>query len=749
MAGAPTTEGSRNLARVRVIGRVVDEQQAPIEGAEIFGHDEQEGLHRIARSDGSGAFEGELGRSAYFQFRIFAPAHARAEVTFMAETRDVLDLGTIVLGPGGDVRGRVVQEGGGAPASASVALTPASEFPAEASGPAWNKALELTGDDWANAIAVQPDGSFELRGVAPGEWFAKAESPGGNGASRVFSLTVGASVEVDVLVPRADESHWIDGRVFGPGGEALDGVALTLQEDTTQGLEALGYSGPDDATSARDGRFCFALQQPGFFLLRARDPRQRGADLVLQNVASGRRGLELRLAPVPWIEVRLIDERGSAIAWGNVWGSGSDSPVAMTPLGERGVGRIPFVGSELRLEADAPGFARKRFGPYRSLDLQHGLELVLAPGGFVRGRVTSAGRPVKGARLDFSWARPPGEAQLAQGTTPDGWPFVVTNHVNVSGQDGTSDGDGRFVLSVPGAGWHALRVEADGLPLTVFGPWELDPARASPELALELVPGGVLEGRVLLPAGESPLGRYVGVSNGWSFAHTTAVDAEGRYRFADLAPGGWQVRPVSPPVASLQALEVAWEGAEFEFEPDVEIRPGGRAHFDLDLVPSHGCALRGHIRFEGVELGGWVAVLFASGKRGSKTSVATSALEDDGAFRVVAPKAGAYELRIWSQQGAAFIREVQLTGVETSLELSFARATASLERAPDEDQYVRLHGTCPDGTRFEVWTYCGMGRDTWRADVPPGTYKAQRDKEWSEPFELAPGEERMLPPTAP
>jgi len=666
----------------------------------------------------------------------------------MAETRDVLDLGTIVLGPGGDVRGRVVQEGGGAPAGASVVLAPASEFSAETSGLAWSKALEWTDDDWANAIAVEPDGSFELRGVASGEWFAKAASPGGNGASRVFSLTDGANVDVDVFVPRADESHWIDGRVLGPEGEAFDGVELTLEEDTTQGLAASWSWGLDNATSARDGHFCFALQQPGFFLLRARDPRQRGADLVLPNLASGRRGLELRLAPVPWIDVRLVDDRGSAIAWGNVWGSGGNSTVAMTPLGERGVGRIPFVGSELRLEADAPGFARKRFGPYRSVDLQHGLELVLAPGGFVRGRVTSAGRPVQGARLDFSWAHPPGEGQLVQGTAPDGWPFVVMNHVSVSGQDGTSDGDGRFVLSVPSAGWHALRVEADGLPLTVFGPWELDPARTSPELTLELEPGGELEGRVLLPAGESPLGRYVGVSNGWSFAHTTPVDAEGHYRFVGLAPGAWQVRPVSPPVASLQALEFDWGGAEFAREPDVEVRSGGRAHFDLDLVQSRGCALAGHIRFEGVELGGWVAVL-ASEKRGSMAFVSTSSLEEDGAFRVVAPKAGAYELRIWSQQGAAFIREVQLAGVETSLELSLARASVSLARSPDRDQYVRLHGTCPDGTRFEVWTYCGAGTDAWRADVPPGSYKVNRGKEWSEPFELAPGEGRRLPPTRP
>jgi hypothetical protein len=730
----PTSSPAAPVARLRVSGRVVDELQAPIEGAEVFGRVSFGEFLVFARSDASGAFAGEIARDHYLNFTVFAPGHARAEIRFLAEMRNDLELGTIVLAPGGAVLGRVFEEGGRVPAGGEVALVEVDALPAGGGRALFSEANELWGDlDSPLHAELAPDGTFELPGVPIGEHLLVARTPGGMAWTPPIRVEAGATLEHELLVPRADESHWIEGRVLDARGEPLEGVALGLDDSGVR---------IDNVQTAPDGRFSFQLTEPGVFLLLASDPRQRSADLEFAGVRSGQRALELVLEPVPMVEVRLRDERGASIAWGNVWSIGGDSHVPLTPLGEHGVGRFPFVGREVRLEADAPGFARTRFGPYGREIVATGLELVLVPGGFVRGRVTSSGRAVKGARLDFSWAREPGELRLARGTAPDGWPFVVANHVNVSGQDGTSDGDGRFVLSIPSAGWHALRVEAEGFPLIVFGPWELDPARAGPELALELAPGGTLEGRVLLPAGESPLGRFVGASNGWSFAHTTAVDAEGRYRFANLAPGEWQVRPVLPPVASLQAFEVDWSAAGFEREPDVVVRSGASARFDLDLVTPRGCALAGHFRFEGVELADWSVILGISGMRGS-SSVARSSLGRDGAFRVVAPRPGPYELYIWSE-GRRFMREVQLSGVETTLELSFAPAKLAVDSDSEQGRSLRIEGTCVDGTRFEAWSWRKKGSQTWRVDVPAGNFRVGSDGSWNPPLDLAPGEERVL-----
>jgi len=746
-AGSARSE-TRDAVHLCVTGRVVDEQGAPIEGAEVRNKSPWDPGREIARSDASGVFSGGLTEEErWLLFEILADGRLRAERRATSHAREVLDLGTIVLAPGGEVRGRVVEVGGRAPVEGSVALVAVEDLPAGGGSASLEEGRkrfqDLEPQLWAE---LAPDGSFRLRGAPPGEHVLVAGGPGGFAWSPAFRLEAGAVLEHELVLPRADESHWIEGRVFAPDGEPRAGIALSLNEDEA-GLEEIGYAGgPHDATSGEDGRFRFPLSGPATFTLRARDQRRRTADLVLPGVTSGRRDLELHLEPVRRVEVRLRDGRGRSIAWGNVWGHGLDSPVPLTPLGETGVGEIPFIGSELVLEADAPGFARGEFGPYRPADVARGLELVLVPGGFVRGRVTSGGRPVRGARLDLSPSRAPDEPRPSQGLAPDGWPFAMRNAVRLDGQDGTSDNDGRFVLSVPVAAWHALRVEADGFPLTVFGPYELDPARANPELEVELARGGALEGRMLLAPGEAPLGRFVGVSNGWSYAHTTAVDAEGRFRFDALAPGEWQVRPVEPPVAALQPLERGWQLPPIPFEADVVVRSGATTQFELDSTRPRGVALVGRFVLEGVPLDGWRAELQVL-VGGREVRVVSSGLASDGSFRLVVPREDTFVLRVTDSE-RSFRREVRLAGPETRVELAFTSAWAVVEATEEPVRRLHLAMTCADGTAFQAWPWDFEER--WRLAVPSGSLRLgairteDGELEWSEPVELAPGEERTL-----
>lgn len=740
-SAAPATPA----ARLSVTGRVVDEAGAPIEGAEVLEWSYLGTSREIARTEASGRFVGEVVQDHWLAFCVLASGHARVELPYTSRERGSLDLGTIVLAPGGEVQGRVRDGGGRVPVRVLLAVAPASLHHGV------ELAEELTRESFGDnrigsTTEIAVDGSFHLRGLPVGEWFVWAEAPGGYGWSSRFQIAPGTRAEVEVVVPSADESFWISGRVLGPERRPLAGVQLSLLD--SPGLDVLGWG--NSATSAGDGGFLFELDEPGVFLLGARDPELRGAAREGVQVASGQRDLELVLPPLPWIDVRLVDERGKAIAWGNVWGAGA-AHVPLTPLGESGVGRIPFEGLELRLEADAPGFMRAKFGPYGPDDVARGLELVLVPGGFVRGRITCDGRAVRGARLDLATSHVPGESRASRGTTPDGWPFGLTNHVQFSGDDGKSDGDGRFTLSIPNAGWHALRVEAEGYPLTLFGPWELDPARPSPELELALERGGALEGRVLLPPGESPLGRFVGVSNGWSFAHTTAVDAEGRYRFANLAPGACQVRPVEPPVAALQGLEPAWEEGAIAIEPDVVVPSGGTARFDLDCTTSRGWAVSGRFRFEGVELAAWWATLGIPASDG-EIPVAQSPLATDGSFRLVTWKPGRYVLAIGCEQ-STFRRPIELLSSETRVDLAYSAAWVEIPPGEPSDRekltVVQIGQELPEGGEFLAWSWaCNESR--WRVAVPAGRvgvhayWRGQEGPARSEPVELRAGEEREL-----
>lgn len=743
-AGAgPRAEAAR-AARLQVTGRVVDEAGAPIAEAEVLEWNRRGTTRVVARTDENGHFEGEILQDHWLH--VYAAGFARAERPYSSRERGTLDLGTIVLAPGGDVHGRVREEGGRVPARALLVVSPAKSFPSEVDPGDVERAT--FGDDWFGSTSeLAADGTFRLRGLPAGECFVWAETPGGHGWSPLFRVAAGDVVEVEVVVPRPDERAWISGRVSGADGMPLAEVQLTLRD--TPGRETLGSW--TSATSAPDGSFVLELDEPGVFTLRARDLEHRHGSLELAQVASGSRDLELVLPPLLWVEVRLVDERGAALAWGNVWGAGGDSEVPLTPLGERGIGRIPFAGRTLLLEADAPGYARKKFGPYAPADVERGLVLTLAPGGFVRGRLTSGGRAVKGARLDLSPAGEPGGALASRGTAPDGWPFALTNRLALGGDDGTSDGEGRFTLSIPNAGWHALSVVAEGFPLTVFGPWQLDPAHTSPALELELERGGALEGRVLLSPGEAPRGRYVGVSNGWNFAHTTAVQDDGSYRFASLAPGPWQVRPVEPPVASLQGLEFEWGGNRLEFEPDVEVRAGSTARHDLDCTFARGVSVSGRFAFEGVDLTGWRATLGIPANDG-EIPVAVSELASDGTFRVSTWKPGRYVLGIACDE-SAFRQTVELLASETRVDLGCSAAWVEIvptePSAEDTRTVVKIGAQLPEGGSFSAWSGT-CARSGWRVAVPAGRIEVlvhQRGVEEpvrSEPVDLLAGEEREL-----
>jgi hypothetical protein len=715
----------------RVVGRVVDEAADPIEGAEVIAR--KPSVHRVdeyelARSQADGSFIGQLeDRRGPLSIHVLAEGRARAELSPRALAGDVLDLGTVVLGPGGDVRGRVLEEGGRVPARAYVFAVPGSAFPSDIETHSYDR-YELLGDESLSGPDVGADGAFLLRGVPPGEWFVLADAPGGLGWSPVFVLAAGESVHTDVWVPRANDAHWISGVVRSPDGVPLGGIDVAARAEVNW----------DGTQSSDDGSFRFEYDEPGIYELVAGDPSARYGEGRLTGVRTGSRAVELVLTPQRWLELRLVDSEGRSIAWGNVWSHSGVSPLPLTPLGREGRGRIPRLSYPLELEASAPGFRQARFGPYSPEELGDELVLVLQPGGFVRGRITSGGRPVKGARLDLARASLLKSPRSSSGTAPPGWPFVLTKGVQLSGADGTSDGDGAFLLSVTDAGWYALSVEAAGFPLTHFGPWELDPAGPNREIVVELARGGALEGRVRVAAGESPLGRFVGVSNGWNLAHTVPVDVAGRYRFADLAPGGWQVRPVEAPVGALQPLEIAPPAGEFMLESDVEVHSGATSRFDLDLASPHGCALSGHFRFAGVEVDGWSARLLA---RGKPWTVGFGALSADGEFRVVVPQPGAYDLRI-GDEVHSFLRPVELIDAEEELELSFDRGWAIVDLPSEEGGHLHLEGTCADGTEFRAQSWC-VGEPI-RLAVPTGKLRARLADRWSDTIDLCSGEERLF-----
>jgi hypothetical protein len=638
-----------------VVATVVDSQGRPIEGAELLVGAPWDREALVARSDAEGRFQGEFPNPPTLQFAVLADGFEGARRYVEGARGAELRLGEFRLAPGGQVEGRVVDEAGVGLADANIEWFPAAAFPrnvvsAREIGPEiedWDE------ERYAPFSSSGADGRFLLRGLPLGECFLAANADARlHGWTSLFEVGSGPLPEQTIVLPESPHAALrILGLVVDPNGVALEGIAILCSEDRErelQPLRGLGYVGGVSGawattTSDAEGRFTITGWNQ-VIDLGAQDPKRRWATTWLDDVRPGTQDLVLRMRPPVWMVVRLVDPEGRAVPWGHVRYENEH-----LEGGREGLVRLHRPEMSFTVEVSAPGFKKERLGPLEPPSPGEELRLTLQPGQSLRGRVLHLGRPVGGALLDLAPTPSPGEPSEASGCSPQDHPFLAHGSVELGGNDGTSDTAGAFVLTIHSKGWHGLRVEAEGFPLTVFGPFELAPEAGVEGLELELERGGVLEGFVREAPGNEPIERLVAVSNGWGFARTAPVDERGAYRIEDLAPGPYQVRPCLPPAASLQMLERT-QAKTLAIEWDCSIRAGETTRFDLDLATEGSVVLEGHLEFVGAEPGQWEVDLLRAGTGLERVVSPRAHLPggSDGTFELALSRPGPYQLRLRS-----------------------------------------------------------------------------------------------------
>ena len=465
-------------------------------------------------------------RAPQLDFQLRAPGFASERLEFRPEPSEALHLGEVVLGPGGDVLGRVLDRAGEPLAGAWVEVDTARFSKSDVDG----ERLVRHRSDF-RGVETGADGGFHLTGIPAGTlrvWAGRA----GLMASATNELElagVGVLEGLELVLEPYPAERVIAGRVVDGEGH---GVRSSVR------FESRSFYGSSSRQSVTD--------EDGRFALLCKSSRRSGSLTVtpftdelgpvkLDGLRAGASGLSIELprARALSIEVRGPDGRLPQPELELFAGDGDRLAGVGSRLGDRGLEdgvfslRVP--PEPFTVIASAPGHERRTFGPFSPDALPERIVCELARQAGVRGRVFDLeGLPLEGAEIRVV-------AEARQHVVIDDFPVRVALTPEV---DTTSDGSGHFEATVREPGNYYVQVSAAGHALAELGPHAIDPERGLDLEPLRLTRGGALEGRV---TGEGELaGRVVAVSRGDGRARSTRTGPGGYFRFEHLTPGPWQ-----------------------------------------------------------------------------------------------------------------------------------------------------------------------------------------------------------------
>lgn len=813
-AGAVPTAIAPASTLGSVAARVVDDLGAPLREARLrLGHLPE----AAAVADGQGRVElvleraelerlAELDSSRAVRVEVGAPGHrTRFLEPLLAEGRAVLQLGDVVLEPGGSVHGRVVDEAGRAVEGALVVYGMAFEVEALAElaphrGPPDLDPAPFRDHEPAVRATSGPDGSFHLVGVRAGHGRAWARTATSLWAfSAPIGLRRGEEVAGIELVVRSTPGAVITGMVVDPDGRALPGLELEFHD--SQGMD--GWL--TGCTDARGG-FHFAPEWAAVDI-RAASPAWEWEDLLVGGLEPGSHDLVLAFQPSRWLEVAVVDAAGAPVRDGKVTGlpgSGStEHPLqrSESPLDAFGHARLRRPAEALRLRVEAPGYRARIVGPFDPAQVPEPLTVRLETVPALTGRVLGPdGSPAAGARVSL-------HRGATVGTRPPGMPAgLVTRHLTHQswGGDGdafvyalqveplarvTADEDGRFRLPLPGvdsaaegevaseedqglAGlgyvatpasrlrsakpdtpWY-VHAALEGEATSTSGPhvFELD---AVPELELRLPRSGAIAGRLVLQDGASPLGWTAWASDGLAQETSAPVEADGTFELADLHPGGWQVR-----VFELGRRHYTGGGrmvTEREPVPDVEVVAGRTVAYEHVAHHRASARLAGQLTLDGAPPGPALVIVRTATPHSAITSHEAT-LDPDGRFELALEPGLSTSLHVELVRAGARLTLSAKPVIgpghnEWSTDLVTARLEGTIAPAPGAEEGARNaatltveHGELRVGA---TWTP-GAGGRFGPLPVPAGHGVLRRHSGWSgtgevlAELDLAAGETRSV-----
>ncbi|HEX5053434.1 MAG TPA: carboxypeptidase-like regulatory domain-containing protein [Planctomycetota bacterium] len=691
----------------RLRGRVVDEFAAPVSGARIFldfGASGTAGLGArhlrrvpaaaVTGADGTFVFQGQLFERLRVVLHVTHRDHAprlldRSLGAIGMET----DLGDIAFEAGGEVLGRVTDDGGLPIPGAHVQIVPEPDNPMR-----WMRAL----DELWNGIETDGGGALRFDHVATGKWRVFATAPRRQqGQSPAFAVTRNQALALDDI--RLAAGHELGGVVVDTAGTPVAAARILVS------ARGGGFSALSDA----QGRFTLdhlpdtpctvTAEANGYLRFEQRDVVPRLAAAPLQIVLQD--GLRIRGvvvdaatgSPVTSYSLSVTRLRGPP-----------DAP-AQTPPPAHATPAPPPLPADWGLSGDVGPFEDHAEGRFSLRGLQEGVHVILvqspdhqrwrsaeielraragaiditaalARGLSVRGRITDGtGRSLAGAQVEL---RAADEADGGDVRRSLGLPVASTR----------SDAMGRFAIEHARAGHYCVVASAQGRDERRSEPFALATDVDGIVLALDAL--GRLEGRVLgMPDNgdgparvlAAPVAGLRTVGLGRATRLLADVGADGSYHIDDLAAGGYRVRAFfGSPAGWFAALRDGEQGTP----ADVVVRAGATSRFDVQFAAIETGTLQGVVTDNGLRAEGFGIHLRrvdggerndAGARRGSHGGDLGTVTDAGGAYVLRSVPAGHYEVAVTSRGGAVAMQTREVTVVvDRPSVLDFALVTGEV-----------------------------------------------------------------------
>lgn len=631
--------------------------------------------------------------------------HSFVRSSLSMEPAEQVDLGDVVLSPGGLLRGVVLSYPG----------TPIEAARVHALG--------------TSAVLTDENGRFELCGVAAGRTELQASAAGFETAS-LGALEVSAGLVREGLELRLEPKASpvpIEVRVVDPQGEPLAWGRRFL----------LSQNGSERTRGATSDHLSWTYSDE-YTLTRIRSVREDvGLGLRWEGVhRQGDPELVLELEPLAQVSVQVKGAEGrETIA--RILTAEDEFEEGSYEL--EGLSSIQVLPEPFLVVLSEPGLREQSLGPFDpgAFGPSSPLVLELPARALLTGRVLCAQGPIEGASVELR--APAG----TQGRMRAGFPTLMGETEALS----VTDAEGWFEISLARdlKGWLVIDQEPRErwlLPLELF-------AEESSNLGELFWPeAGSVRGKVLFADGRNPAGTIVCATRGFGDPRTVRCASDGSYSIEGLAPGAWYVLTTNHEVDPSSSGQRGERPGHWQHPANVEIPPGGSVRFDLTESAE---ALRTVRLVAGTKeqplLGATLTVDESESSSEFHRPHSQSARTDErGVAEARGPKGSLLKLRVrLSDRSDLYLRaELEPGDTDTTIELPVQLS-----------ELVLLGRSSLSGTIQLRWAALGPFRPEVRARLEPGETRRLRDlpagpctlSEWREgafvPFaelELIPGE---------
>lgn len=600
------------LARgTRGVGQIVDQEDQPIVGAEVrltSASTGRRGMPRFrpAREDKGTRQTDREGRFVLpdlapgrFDLEAKAPGFSRGVVRGLEVPEGVgeLDFGVLMLAPGVDLPGRVVDIDGVPLAGVEIMAFPA--------GDRRSQMFEMMGigERGSETMAVSgEDGRFVIEDRTAGDQLNVSGLKEGFTKGMVRGVTLPTDKPIEIVMQRASG---ISGRVVDADGSPLNEVTVTAVPNDAMAARRARLGLGDSVTTDLDGRFELDGVAPGLNGLRAQKSGFQALQVSGFEVPAEQplEGVELRLLKGADLVGSLKDADGEAVAGGVILIMDGNMGIVDGGFAQTdGDGAFQVSGLPLgKFIVSATQGGQKASQHITVEEGENTVELAFEVGLPVGGQVSDArGAPVQGARVTL---RP-----------------VEVTMTGYQAVESTADGSFRFEKVA--AGDYRLVGQKEGVGIHQFEE-SIKVADAAIEgIQLRLGGGARIVGRIL-GLSYDEMNRVQISAGGTGSNEVTQPNFEGMYRVDHVRAGSVVVTARLSGSSRTVQEQVTIEEGEVEVAVDLEFVDGyvltGTVYktgepldgLSLSLTKTGGVSINattdgeGRFRFEGLEEGGY------------------------------------------------------------------------------------------------------------------------------------------------